>query len=83
MGVYRYWEVLKEVSSKNKEYLMKIGFFNWKYVLGGGLNKTIFVSNYQYLVKLRYYLISHERRHYELVSLSEYPVTYMKTSLNT
>ena len=42
MGVYRYWEVLKEVSSKNKEYLMKIGFFNWKYVLGGGLNKRIF-----------------------------------------
>ena len=52
MGVYRYWEVLKELSSKNKEYLMKIEFFNWKYVLGGGLNKRILVFIYHYLVSL-------------------------------
>ena len=52
MGVYRYWEVLKELSSKNKEYLMKIEFFNWKYVLGGRINKMILVGICQYLVKL-------------------------------
>ena len=52
MGVYRYWEVLKDVSSKNKEYLMKIGFFNWKYVLGGGFNKRILVFICHYLVSL-------------------------------
>ena len=27
-------------------------FFNWKYVLGGGINKIICVNNYQCLVKL-------------------------------
>ena len=34
------------------EYIVKTRIFNKKYVLGGGINKRIFVSNHQYLVKL-------------------------------
>jgi hypothetical protein len=36
IGGYKKW-----VSSKNRGYLVKIGFFYWKDVLGGGFNKRI------------------------------------------
>ena len=51
-GFYRYLGVLKGVSSEDNEYLVKIGVFNWKYVLRGRINKNILVGIYQYLVKL-------------------------------
>ena len=35
-----------------REYIVKIGFFKLKICIGRGLNKKIFVSNYQYVVKL-------------------------------
>jgi len=34
-------EGYKNVFSKNRRYLVKIGFFYWKYVLGMGFNRRI------------------------------------------
>jgi hypothetical protein len=38
-GVCWYWGVLKGVFGKNMRYLVKVGFFNWKKVLGDELKK--------------------------------------------